>query len=65
MSTHNFENSLGVFATISAQATDSGEMLISQSSYPMSSMMCIPMQTAVKLATDILEIANAQIKAEA
>ena len=65
MSTHDFTNSIGVYASVSAQETDSGAMLISLSCYPMSSMISVPMQTAVKLATDILEIANAQIKAAA
>lgn len=61
MSTHSFET-IGVHSSISVQETDSGDLLISQTCYPMSSLFAIPMQTAVKLANDILEIANAQIK---
>lgn len=61
MSTHNFEI-MGAYSSISAQATDGGDLLISQTCYPLSSMFAIPMNTAVKLANDILEIANAQIK---
>jgi len=66
MSTHEFnDNCSGAVASITVQIVNDGEMLISQNCYPLSSMMCIPMNTAVKLATDILEIANAQIKAAA
>lgn len=66
MSTHYFQdNSSNAFASVSVQINNFGEFLISQNCYPLSSMMCLPMQTAVNLATDILEIANAQIKAEA
>ena len=55
MATHHFANQFDNYASVSAQTTDDGEILLSLSSNPMSALFSMPMSVAVKLATDILE----------
>src|SRR5574343_880407 len=62
MATHNFTDQFENYASISAQTTDDGEILLSLSSYPMSALFAMPMSVAVKLATDILEQARESMK---
>ena len=65
MATHNFTDHIGANTSVSAQTTDSGELLLSLTCYPMSALYSMPMSVAVKLATDILEQARESMKAAA
>jgi len=62
MATHNFTDQFDSYASVSAQTTDDGEILLSLSSHPMSALFSMPMSVAVKLATDILEQARESMK---
>lgn len=62
MATHIFTDQFDNYASVSAQTTDDGEILLSLSSYPMSALFAMPMSVAVKLATDILEQARESMK---
>lgn len=65
MATHNFTDKLGANASVSAQTTDDGELLMSLTCYPMSALYAMPMSVAVRLATDILEQARESMKVAA
>ena len=65
MSAQFFTDKLGANSSIDAMKTDDGGIMLYMNTYPMSGMYSMPMSVAVKVATDILEIANAQIKAAA
>lgn len=63
MTTQNFvEKTGGTHSSVTVQRTDSDTILISLSVYPMSSMMAIPFDVAVKMATEIIELANGKIE---
>lgn len=49
-------------ASIAAHETDDGQILLSLTCYPMSGLFSIPMETAIKLANDILAQARGEIK---
>jgi hypothetical protein len=46
------------YPSINATTNDDGEVLLSVSNYPLSSMMCIPASAAIQLAEKILAITN-------
>ena len=50
------------FPTIGANATGEGDVILSFSSYPASSTMCVPLSVAIELANKILSIANGHIQ---
>lgn len=62
MSTYNFTDKLGANSSIDAIKTDDGGVMLYMNTYPMSAMYSMPMDVAIKVATDILQIANAQMK---
>jgi hypothetical protein len=49
---------VGQHAEIHVNRSDDGDMLISQTSYPLWTTICVPMDVAVLMAKDILEQAN-------
>ena len=63
MTTFNFVDRVtDSHASIAAHETDDGQILLAFTSYPLSGLFSVPMETAVKLAEDILAQARGELK---
>ena len=63
MSDHKFtDKATGQLARVSVSVSDFGEMILGFGVFPTSSMISVPTSVAVKLATEIIELANRKVE---
>ena len=63
MSDHRFtDRSTGQLARLSVTVSDDGEMILGFGVFPTSSMISVPTSVAVKLATEIIELAHRKVE---